>query len=361
MDRTAYAACAGTLFSLGAALVAACDAVEAHQAPAAGATADSAERVQLPWAGTRTRTPDVVVALRQADSRVRTGFDRAARGAHYSARAEFVAALRAIARGSDIQQDTTHHTRALGRGLTALRESRDFAHRGTDQPDADVRRILSGHQTPILQEEDAKNLTPAAAAERYCGYAKEQLAAATAGEATGSMALFGLAKVAIVAGRSEPQPPPWQTMQATALYQAALLANGNNFCAAHELGVLLAETGHLEQARDLLIRSVSISPQAVTWHSLASVHARLGESKLAEQAQAEADALPRPRTSGSRPDVQWVDANRFAGTASASDWQPPARPLAQQMPTTVSPSAAKPPVNVAKRPFTDWIPWKSRR
>ena len=74
-----------------------------------------------------------------------------------------------------------------------------------------------------------------------------------------------------------------QTGQAIALFRAALIAGPQNYQAANELGVMLAENGQLELARDLLIRSVAVSPQVTTWKNLAVVHKRAGEGDLAKR------------------------------------------------------------------------------
>jgi tetratricopeptide (TPR) repeat protein len=314
----------------------------------------------LPWAHRPRHTPAMMAVLRRADKRVRQGFQRGARGAHFSARADFVAALAMIAEANDAAQQTRHYSSALDLGLVALKESATFAGRGTDQSASGVARIVGGHQTTILKGAQGVELTAIGAAHRYCAYAGEQLAAAAAGEATGSMALFGLAKVSLAVGGGGPGRSLERSLQATALYKAALLADGNNFCAANELGVLLAENGNLEQARDLFLRSVSIAPHAATWHNLAIVHSRLGETQLAEQAQAQADALPKPRAPRGGPEVQWVDAQTFARVTSASDATLPALPAVAEAPVS-RPPTDKPPVNVAKKPKTDWLPWNSRR
>ena len=69
-------------------------------------------------------------------------------------------------------------------------------------------------------------------------------------------------------------------------YQAALLADDRNFRAGNELGVLLAKCGKLERAKQMFLRSLAISPQPATWHNLAKIHERLGETKLAAAARA---------------------------------------------------------------------------
>jgi tetratricopeptide (TPR) repeat protein len=331
----------------------------ATDAPAANAgekiAADAgAERTELPWANFH-RSPEMIAAARRASRRVRDGFARAARGAHYSARSEFVAALQTIAQASDIERGTRHYTRALELGLAALDESADFLGRNAAAGEAPVQQIVLRHQTQLLKDVDLQDLSAYVAAERYCAFAQEQLAAAAFGEVSGSMALFGLAKVAHVGITTEPGRAIERRMQAQYLYRAALLAEQNNFCAANELAVLLGETGHLEEARQLLQKSVSVMPHSVTWRNLAAMHDRLGEPQLAQQARAQANLLPQFAAASSSPDVEWVDAASFARLNSSSDAVLPAAPVAQ---TPTSKSAA--PITTAKKPASRF-PWNSRR
>ncbi len=83
--------------------------------------------------------------------------------------------------------------------------------------------------------------------------------------------------------------------------------------------MLVAQQGRLEEARDLLLRCVATAPHPTTWHNLSTVHARLGEAQLAAQAQAQADALPKPRGSRATPNVEWLDPQAFAGVTNPAD------------------------------------------
>jgi hypothetical protein len=403
MDRKALIACAGLLFPWGAVLAAGDDAAHAppfpglldpavvdsqsrpimrdlsrwplrdqgsvtllsdqtdskspsSQSPAQPAqiapdAAAGAERMQLPWAGAQ-RSPETVAAVRRANLRVRGGFERAARGAHYSARSEFIAALQTIAQARDNERGTRHCSRSLEQGLLALSESKDFLGRNPVNGEAPVAQILLRHQSKLIDEAAAADMPAHLAAEKYCSFAQEQLAAAVFGEPTGSMALFGLAKVSQVSANAEPSRATERRMHADYLYRAALLAEKNNFCAANELAVLLVETGHLEEARSLLVQSVSVVPNAVTWRNLAAVHDRLGEVQLAQQARAQADHLPAAPAASNAPAVEWLDAAAFAKLTSASDIHTPMPPMVRsQTPVQTSPTTgAAAPLTTAKKP-----------
>jgi hypothetical protein len=318
------------------------------------------ERTQLPWAGA-SRSPEIVAAVRRAQVRVRGGFERAARGAHYSARSEFVAALQSISQARDSERGTRHCTRALEQGLLALAESKDFLGRNPVNGEAPVEQIVLRHQSKLIDETAAADMPAHLAAEKYCAFAQEQLAAAVFGEPAGSMALFGLAKVSQVSALAEPSRATERRMHANYLYRAALLAEKNNFCAANELAVLLVETGHLEEARSLLLQSVSVMPHPVTWRNLATVHDRLGEVQLAQQARAQADLLPAVPTASATPDVEWLDAAAFAKLTSTSDVHTPMPPMVRSQtpaPTSSPAAGAAAPLTTAKKPANRnrWTP-----
>ncbi|HEV3137335.1 MAG TPA: hypothetical protein VGZ26_05510, partial [Pirellulales bacterium] len=335
-----------------------------NKTPIAKDTAKSADseplRTKLPWAETAPNSPEMITA---ADQRVRQGFQLAEQGAVYLARAEFIAALKLIAQANDARQGTRWHSKAVTAGFLALKESTDFVSQNAGIEDADVAKIVSGHKTPILKRLDISEMTPMVAAERYHTYAQEQLSGAAAQQVIGSMALYGLGKAAIAAAGNK-SPDLEHTGQAKALYRAALMAEGKNYLAANELGVLLSENGQPQLARELLTRSISLSPQAATWQNLAVVHARLGERELAENARQQAIALRRSGRGVGGPAVQWVDPETFARmTRSTGDLAPPAAPakMMESASAESTPDSLKPPENVAKKGATSWLPWNLRR
>ncbi len=362
MDRIALIACAGivVLPSLGMLVGASTAAAEGPPpAPTAQAIAQHTpgqlRRAPSPNAvqHAQQRSTPVMSAVRRADDRVRAGFDRAARGAHYSARAEFVGALRIIAAAYDADQKSQRFTQSLSAGLAALRESRDFLRGGPDHPELPIARIAAAHESRILAGSELHDIGHEAAAQRYREFAVGQLAGCAAGEPVGSLALFGLAKVAQVTSSGPGIHGSEHIDRAAALYRAALVANPTNFCAANELAVLISQRGHLEEARDLLIHSVKISPQATTWHNLSTVHARLGEVRLAEQAKAQAESLPPAQKPNSAPAVEWVDPQAFSQTNSATDATLATVPVAQTNPAAAGQATRQPTANSARKPPFD--------
>jgi tetratricopeptide (TPR) repeat protein len=175
-----------------------------------------------------------------------------------------------------------------------------------------VSEITRAHQTPVLK--DAEVVSPVIAQQQYLGYAQSQLARAAGNEAVASLTLFRLGKVQMAMAQQDSDPQMQHGPQSMVYYQAALTADGRNYLAANELGVLMARYGQLQEARRLLVQSVSIQPHAEAWHNLSVVHQRLGETDLARRATHERELLAQrsPAASAAEGNVEWVDAKTFA-------------------------------------------------
>jgi polysaccharide biosynthesis/export protein len=280
------------------------------------------------------RSPGLELAANEADERSRVAFELAGRGAIFSARAEFIAALRIVTQALDAERRTTTHSSGLAAGLTALRESQDFIPTGSRlEADLDVPSLVAGHRTPVLKQSDPRGLTPITALQAYLTYAQQQLAASVNSEVAGSMALRGLGKVHAGMWGRQRELVSASRPKAVACYQAALLALPNNYLASNDLGVLLAQSGRPDDARLAFEHSLSISPDAAIWHNLSVVYSQLGRPDLAEQAaqrsaqigQAET-ARTRQPIQGWRKMVQWVDPSTFAGTYSQPAMAPRSAP-----------------------------------
>ncbi len=266
------------------------------------------------------RSRHLEIAARGADVYTRRGFDLAGRGAHFSARAEFIAALRLLARALDAERQCQRHGEMLSAGLRALEEAADFVPPGDRvEADLDIESIVETHHTPGLIRVPLEQLAPAAARERYLTFAQEQLAVAVDGEFAGSMALYGLGKLYGMLSR---QPTPGIVAAgstAVAFHQAALLISPKNYMAANDLGVLLAQAGRYEDARIALEHSASIGSQGVTWQNLAGVCSQLGEPAAAGQARRQAQRAFQTLTArgaalplSDGPRVQWLAPGEFA-------------------------------------------------
>jgi tetratricopeptide (TPR) repeat protein len=231
------------------------------------------------------------------------------RRAFFSARAEFIQALRVMAQALDMEHRTDGHSQALAAGLKALDESEDFLPRGnTFESELNVARIAAVHSTPIVRS-DPEGIAPREAIQRYYTFAQEQLATSMGQDPMGSAALTAMAKCYVVLAQEQPSEAATAQAKAMALHQAALVVDANNAVAANELGVLLARFGRHQDAQAWLEHSASLAPQAITWHNLAVVHQQMGNHQLAEQARRQEAALVQRsgRSAGSTaPDVRWV-------------------------------------------------------
>ncbi len=303
------------------------------------------------------RSPAMVATLAQADERVRHAIQLAEKGAMYASRKEFTSALTLISQARDVEQGTRQYSQATAAGLQALKEANDFVKAGAAT--TDISRIVASHKTPILKGQNVSDLPPTLAAQHYYDYAKVQLATGIGRETVGSIALYGLGR--IIVGGAGPNAQHLEfTGPAMTLYQAALICEPQNFRAAHELGVLLASSGQLELARNMLLGSASASPQPTMYKNLAVVHARLGEQHLAVEAQQRATVLEQTLPAANVPAVQWVDPATFAQVGSSTDPTLPAAPAATPPAPPAEAATPKKPGNVA-RARSDWNPLNLRR
>ena len=313
-----------------------------------------ASRPQVP---ARPTTPEFRLntgMAERADLLARKGMSLTVRGAFYSARAEFIQALRLVAQGLDAETGGTDRSRALANGLRALEEAESFMPRGSQlEADLNLTTLIQAHRTPVLKERDPGELSPLMAMHEYYNYAQEQFGVAFGHEPSASLALFGLGKIETVMGSSGNTQNRSAIPRAIAFHHASLIVDNTNYRAANELGVLLARCGQWEQARDVLQMAARTYPQSEIWHNLAKVHERLGETTLAAQAQNEwkrSQSLPRDGgfgVGGSAEEiVQWMNVRDFVknSTASPSDMQPitPGRTAGEANPVPAARTAKQP-------------------
>jgi len=263
----------------------------------------------------------MAAVARHADRSVAEAFGLARRGAHFSARAGFIKALRTISQALDTQAGTQEHSRALASGLRAMKEADDFVPAGSRlEGDLNVAALVAAHRTPVLKDEDAETMTSVVALQRYYAYAQTQLAAAAGNEPVGSKALYGMGKVHMALAKLSQDGSAVNSPRAMALHQAALMVDSRNYMAANELGVLLARHGQFVHARHILLHSLSIRPEPETWHNLAVVHQQLGEMDLARRAEQVSRSAGRNgvTTAGGPQDlVRWVSPESFARGTNA--------------------------------------------
>lgn len=268
-----------------------------------------------------------------AKSKVQHAYKMASRGSLYVAREELVEVLRMLSQAKDAQQGSRARTTALAAGLRALREAQDFVPRGTQlEAELDIGVLCASHRTPVAGQLDLTRMLPRTMMDRYLRYAQLQLAMSVAGEPAGSMALHAMGKLNSQLGRVEPDQNLLADRRAIAFQQAALLAHNQNHLAAHELGVLLASSGHLAEARQLLTQVAAREPNAIVFRNLARIQDQLGQSTEAVASRDYALQLTQQGATGTN-NVQWVSPTQFAETSG----QAPRYVAAQQPPVNRTP------------------------
>lgn len=230
--------------------------------------------------------------LQVASTHLNYGKTLARKGATASARNEFLNALAVIAQSRDLRLGGKDHANALNQAVLVLAEAEDlFGKPGSSNLDADVATVSAGHLSRILDPAVAQQLTRADALNAYQEFARRNLQEACGRNWLASETFYALGRLHNLLSLADPAQQPCELSKSLTFHQAALSADANNFASANELGVLLARQGQLEEAKRLLIHSVTLSPRRETWTNLATVHQRLGEARLAQLAAAEAKSL----------------------------------------------------------------------
>jgi len=322
------------------------DVDDSHTAEAKALLADASPSA--------TGLPTGAVVTERAQAKIRRGYALARRGANFAARSEFVAVLRMIAEAKDQKHGARRRTIALASGLRALEEADDFAAKGSElDAEVSVAVIVSSHRTPVAKGDEAAPLMPQQLADLYFRYAQLQLGASVAGEPAGSMALHALGKLYSQLARAESGQHPQADRKAFALQQAALLARDDNHLAAHELGVLLAESGHYIESEHLLNQVAAKEPHPVVFRNLARVQRKLGNEQLAAASERLAQVIAH-RDVADR-NVLWVSPDTLARTGDAvAPATPPAGvagtpPIPQPRPHAM-PMAGPPVRNLTRLP-----------
>jgi tetratricopeptide (TPR) repeat protein len=280
---------------------------------------------------------ELALVNQKATQLIQQGFLLAERGATYSARSQFQEALWMVAEALDAQEGSDYHSRSLAAGLTAAREAGEFAVRQRrGEEGVDIAHVAAGHRTAILKEGRAKGVNALRAQQMYLSFAQEQLTIAASRQAAASQALYGMGRLAAVAANGG-DGKLGDVGVAAVCFQAALVADGRNFRAANELGVLLANHGRLPAAVDAFERCLQVSPEPVAWRNLASAYAMLGKKELADRALAQANAVPA--TNNSPTNVQWLEPSRFADTVTQDSLS---APLAAKPQVTAPPAKGRP-------------------
>ena len=251
----------------------------------------------------------------RAVQHIEYGKSLARRGSTQVAKQEFYSALSILAQAHDATSGANQHSMALRNGIMALKEAEDFVVQDAEsQIGLNVKLVVETHRLDLISAAEQEQMTPIAAMQRYFAYAEKQLEIAGGRNVVAAEALYCLGKLQSVMSTNEPGPTRLSMAKAIVYHRAALASDTQNYRSANELGVLMARSGQLEEAKDLLKQSLLIQPAPQTWNNLAKVHERLGEQNLAQLAQAEFDRAVMAANSGTQA-IQWMATGEFNATA----------------------------------------------
>ncbi len=256
------------------------------------------------------------VATQQSVQHIEYGKSLARRNATEAAGHEFLGALRVLAESNDATVGGNAYANALRSGLLAMREAEDFK---VDDPQRqiimNVGAIIEGHETQVIEVQEARTMTASEATRRYLEYAGQQLGVCGGQNPVAAEALYCLGKMRAISAQANPDPESMEMTQAIIFHHASLTADPNNFRSANELGVLLARNGQLARAEAYLKTSLRIKQVPQSWANLAKVHQRKGtpqDMQLANLAMGEYQtALHRQSFGTATGPIQWVEPGEF--------------------------------------------------
>jgi len=265
--------------------------------------------------------PQVHIELGSADAQkavhhIEYGKTLSRRGAAFTARQEFLAAMQVIAASNDRVSGDNRHSKALKTALLTMREADDFSVSNPEQQiHMDVGSVVESHRSQVLSPAQAANLSPVQAMNRYFAHAQNQLDLAGGRNVVSSEVFYCMGKLHTLLNHKQKVLGPYETAQSVVYHQAALLSDNQHHRSANELGVLLARSGRLEQSKLLFERSLMSQPTIRTWQNLAETHRRLGETNFANQAVSEVQLLANSPATSVNSNIQWKPVEVFNADA----------------------------------------------
>lgn len=227
--------------------------------------------------------------IRYADSLVR-------RGAVFSAKEEYEKAIRDLAEHFNYQNNSDAYTRAVERGFRALEESKDFLTVQHSESSSEILNIAKNHRTPALHEL-ADEVTTMDALQSYYTYSLDQFVRSSGRQAIAAEGFHALGRLHSFVNRNKGVVGGFedegQVPKAIVYHQVALNLNSSHDRSANELGVLLAELGQLNQAKQVLLLAARSNTNVEAWRNLATVHDRLREPAYAASARQQANHVAR--------------------------------------------------------------------
>lgn len=268
---------------------------------------------------TPLRTELSPTAAQQAAQHIEYGKTLSRRGAVFAARQEFILALSIIAQSKDETAGGTEFSRALTRGLLALKETNGFVPDNIEAGTTlDIALVVETHRSNVITGDEAEILSPAQATQRYFEFALERLDHACGRNVVSAEAFFCLGKLFTAMSKTQSVPTNLDTSKAIVFHKAALQSDDKNYRSSNELGVLMAQTGRLQEATEYFKQSLIVNRTPQAWMNLAKTHRRLGETEFAELAESEyvlASQAPLVNANNSTAAIQWMPTQKFNAMA----------------------------------------------
>ena len=270
-------------------------------------------RPQVAEVAAPIRLPEGV--LTKAIQHIEYGKALARRGAVFGAKNEFHNALRLIAQAVDYQNNSQAYSESLYKAMVALKEADDFYRaQGENDGRVDVDSIARHHESRILSVAQMREMNCVSAMQEYYNFIQRNFAVAGGKSIVASEAMFCLGKLYVMKGKDIVEGSPLDNAKAIVHHRAALECNQRNYKSANELAVLLAKTGRLDQAKNLLVHSLKIQQVPQAWENLAFIHEQLGEHDLAQMAYTEFRRMMSAPPSTQQ--IKWVSPEQFAAGSS---------------------------------------------
>jgi hypothetical protein len=226
-----------------------------------------------------------------------------------------MAALSLVAQDLDTQSNTDGHSRSLRRGTVALREAEEFVTNDSEsQIGMKIDSLVESHQSGALTKQEAIGLSSMQALQRYFGFAQMHLENSVGKNVVSAEALFCLGRLYTLVDSTGITQGKLDRARAMVYHRASLNCDPSNYRSAHELGVLLAEFGELQESIELLKESLIIRQTPTSWENLAKVHGRLNQPELAALAAMESQRALSNQSNGM---IRWLEQNQFNETVPA--------------------------------------------
>jgi hypothetical protein len=274
--------------------------------PANGVVEDQASRRQM----VRVPTP----IQKRVIGHLEYGRSLARRGSSVSARNEFVSGLKLIAQVWDYESNGTDYSQSLSKGLIALKEAKDFFDRDININEfVNPKNIVQGHQSKVLTLQEAETSSRPEALQKYLLYSQRHLVDACGNSPLAAELMYSLGKLHLLLYSEGSGTAELDQAKAMVLFRSAYSVDSHHSGAGNELAVILANNGHLQMAKKLLVNCARLNPTPVVWKNLAKVHRTLNEYDFADRAMTEFQ-LTQQQPPGKRIQthpVHWVTPEQF--------------------------------------------------